>query len=186
MASTAPTFSTLPVEMQIEILQYLDPIALNSFSQTNQHFRYMISPQRCHFVERLLALECREEEGGVTPIFRARDNQLVPDWDTPDWESMRWACCNCLRLLPHDSFDNHSILRLRYRKPIPGSPAANHVTSWGVLPRSRGMTKEQRANKISDEKVLRNRYGTAATRNWGRTRLRLMNNVGEAQYLQIF
>ncbi|KAJ6015260.1 hypothetical protein N7540_009851 [Penicillium herquei] len=184
MESTAPTFSTLPVEMQIAIFQCLDPIALISFSQTNQYFRHLISPQRCHYVERLLALECRED--GVIPIFRARDNQLIPDWNTPEWESMRWACCSCLRLLPHGSFDNHSLLRLRYRKPIPGSPAANHVTSWGINPLSRGMTKEQRAKKMSDEKVLRRRYGTAVTRNWGRTRLRLMDRVGEEQYRKLF
>ncbi|KAJ5708567.1 hypothetical protein N7488_008368 [Penicillium malachiteum] len=186
MESTAPTFLTLPVEMKIAILKYLDPIALISCSQTCQYFRHLISPQQRHFVERLLALECQENEGGITPIFRARDNQLVPDWNTPEWNSMRWACCSCLRLLPHGSFDNHALLRLRFRKPIPGSPAAYPVASWGILPQSRGMTREQRAKHIAEGKVIRRRYATAVTRNWGHTRMRLMSNVAEEQYLKVF
>ncbi|RKK72289.1 hypothetical protein BFJ69_g10206 [Fusarium oxysporum] len=43
---------------------------------------------------------------------------------------MRWACTDCLRLLSHKCFDNQSLLRLGYRKPLPNSDAARMITTW--------------------------------------------------------
>ncbi|KAI3571664.1 hypothetical protein IWW34DRAFT_767766 [Fusarium oxysporum f. sp. albedinis] len=120
----------LPTELQCYIIRLLDPISFISISQANAHFRRLINPKQKHFAERLLALELVPEYGGPYLFFRSRDTSLRPDWTDPAWEKMRWACTNCLRLLSHKHFDNHSILRLRYRKPLPGSPAARMVTTW--------------------------------------------------------
>ncbi|KAK7417613.1 hypothetical protein QQX98_004434 [Neonectria punicea] len=120
----------IPQELQNFIIRLLDPIGLISISQTSAQFRRPVKPEKKHFAERLLALEILVEYGGVTPIFRSRDNNLDPDWMDAQWDEMRWACTGCLRLLPHEHFDNHSILRLRYRNPVPGSAAADMVTTW--------------------------------------------------------
>ncbi|KAM5349028.1 hypothetical protein ACJ41O_008851 [Fusarium nematophilum] len=120
----------LPIELQCSIIRLLDPIALISISQTATHFRRLINPQKKHFAERLLALETVVEHGGTAPFFRSRDNYLNPNWTTEKWLSIRWACTSCLRLLPHTHFDNHSILRLGYRKPFPTSPVAKALTTW--------------------------------------------------------
>ena len=121
---------SLPAELQCAVIRFLDPIGLISISQSSTHFRALIQPKRRHFVERLLALESLVDHGGVTPLFRSRDNNLDPDWTNAKWEAMRWACSGCLRLLPHRYFNNHALLQLRYRKPIPGSSAARPMTTW--------------------------------------------------------
>ncbi|KAJ5110132.1 hypothetical protein N7532_002777 [Penicillium argentinense] len=162
---------TLPAEIQSGIFRLLDPASLVSLSQTSKQFRENIRPTRKHFVERLLQLECDETKGGVTPRFNARNNQLSPDWTQPEWKAMRWACSGCLRLLPHESFDNHSILRLAYRKPIPGSPAAEDITSWEISPkinpRLPHLRRDNRIQKLpTDEMKIRRRYSLAISNKW--------------------
>ncbi|KAH6886946.1 hypothetical protein B0T10DRAFT_490523 [Thelonectria olida] len=152
----------LPTELQCSIVRLLEPISLISISQTNTHFRHLVNPQKKHFVERLLALESLVDYGGETLVFRSRDNQLTPNWMDERWDAMRWACTDCLRLLPHRCFDNHSILRLRYRKPIPGSPAADLVTTWEpVESSSSSRIRRQKLpfkDSFTSEKRLRRRY----------------------------
>ncbi|KAI4598789.1 hypothetical protein KJ359_002681 [Pestalotiopsis sp. 9143b] len=126
----AACFVDLPVELQHSIFRLLDPVALISFAQTNRRFRAAISPKRENFAERLLVLECHEEFGGPYLRFNGLDNHQDPAWDDERADRMRWACSHCLRLLPHRSFDNHSLLRLAFRKPSLEWPAAQICTSW--------------------------------------------------------
>lgn len=130
MMPDSPSLESLPVEILCSILRLLDPIGLISTSQISSKFRAVIQPKRIHLLERLLELECREEFGGVTPILRGRDNNIKPETTSEQWDSMRWACSMCLEMLPHKAFNNHYLLRLQYRKPIPGSPAVVSYTSW--------------------------------------------------------
>jgi hypothetical protein len=166
-----PSLSSLPVEIQCAIYQLLDPIGLISISQTNSQLRDIIKPTRQHFLERFLALECLEEWGGITPVL-SDGGHLDPDWGGPAWQTMRWACSACLRLLTHTAFDNRSLLRLRYRKPIPGSPAATLTTSWNPSgrigrPRQKG---EPPLEYSLEEKKTRRRYGLALSDYWNRPR----------------
>lgn len=166
------TFDKLPIELQSQVLRLLDPIALISFSQTCQQFRNTIRPTRQHFVERLLAVECLEEAGGPLLHFRARDNAQEPAWEDGKINDMRWTCTHCLRLLPHMRFDNHSLLRLGFRKPPPGSPAALPCTSWEPNDQvvSRTVQHRRRAASKAEMKRLRRQYAIAVTLNWGRSR----------------
>lgn len=164
------SFTTLPVEIQCTIFRFLDPNGLISMSQTGRHCREIIQPRRKNFLERLLQLECDEKEGGITPSFK--NSVLTPDWAKPEWTAMRWACSGCLRLLPHQSFDNRSILRLAYRKPIPGSPAANALTTWELTPKaSPYLPHLRRKNRVEThddikEKTTQRRYHLALSRQW--------------------
>lgn len=124
------SFTSLPAELQCLTICLLDPISLISASQINTHFRRLISPENKHFAQRLIAFEDSLHYGGSNPVFQARGNELDSDWNHERWDEIRWTCSECLRLLPHKSFDNHSVLRLVYRKPIPGSPATFLITSW--------------------------------------------------------
>ncbi|KAF2763330.1 hypothetical protein EJ05DRAFT_496155 [Pseudovirgaria hyperparasitica] len=141
----------LPVEILSAVFRQLDPSALIAVSQTCQRFREIIKPSRKHFAERLLALELEQQHGGVVFSFRARDNFLDPDWNDDSWNDMRWTCTHCLRLLSHASFDNHSILRLRNRKPMPGTEAAakfSGITSWEPVERRALTHRQQRQREI--------------------------------------
>lgn len=164
---------SLPREIQCQIIRHLDPIGLISLSQTSSEFRRLINPQNKHFAERLLALELVLEYGGPTLIFWSRDHVLQPKWPGKEWDSMRWACTDCLRLLPHKNFDNHSLLRLGYRKPLPGSPAADMVTSWEPILRTRPRDKNtERAKRDAQdaaqaEKKRREAYFLSVTNGSG-------------------
>lgn len=157
----APSLSLLPTEVQCSIIRHLDPISLISMSQTSTYLRHLISPKKRHFTERLLQLELLPQHGGACPSFRARDNHISPGPLDPEWEDIRWACTSCLRLLPHLHFDNHSILRLRYRKPSPliFSPS-QAVTSWepvgNRVPRRPKKGKDTCA--LLEDKKQRQRY----------------------------
>ncbi|GAB1315335.1 hypothetical protein MFIFM68171_05545 [Madurella fahalii] len=128
-------FSTLPPEIFGCIIVQLDPITLIALSETTAWLRDLIKPTRHDYVRRLLALELLPEHGGIVPLFRARDNKITPPPGTIVWTNNKYACCGCMRLLPHKMFDNHAILRLRYRKPPPGSVEAEKglVTDWEPL-----------------------------------------------------
>lgn len=128
------TLQSLAFELQHLIIQSLDPIGLISLSQTGRFYRQLINPSRKEQIERLLALECLPEYGGERQVILYPDSDEAvagPDWHRDAWpEHHRWACAVCLRLLPHNHFDNHSLLRRRYRKPGLGSPEATPLTSW--------------------------------------------------------
>jgi hypothetical protein len=171
MNDSPPTLGSLPVEILGSMFRLLDPIGLISTSQTNSKFRSIIQPSRTHILERLLKLECGEEGGG-TPIFRAKDNHLDPKLTSEQWNGMRWACSICLKLLPQTAYDNHYLLRLQYRKPLPGSSAANPFTSWeptkdGKLSISQLQHMQQPDRKEVDRKIRR-RYDLAVKKDrWG-------------------
>ncbi|KAJ5213833.1 hypothetical protein N7449_001002 [Penicillium cf. viridicatum] len=166
MKPDPPSLGSLPVEILCSTFRLLDPIGLISISQTNSKFRTVVQPQRTHLLERLLELECREEIGGVTPVFRSRDNYLDPDFTFKEWYSARWACSICLHMLPHTAFDNHYILRLQYRKPLPGSAAASPYTSWE--PTREGKSRKQyhlhkqQSNSRDEDRKIRRRYDLAS------------------------
>ncbi|KAM0342090.1 hypothetical protein ACHAPU_009703 [Fusarium lateritium] len=146
---------TLPGELQCQIIRYVDPIGLISLSQANTQFRRLINPQKRHFAERILALESLPEYGGPELIFRSKDHVLQPRNIGPEWDTMRWTCTDCLRLLSHKHFDNHSLLRLGYRKPIPESPAARMITSWEpILPTKSRINKTERAKRDAQDAAL--------------------------------
>ncbi|KAK3349145.1 hypothetical protein B0T25DRAFT_457803 [Lasiosphaeria hispida] len=126
-------FLNLPTETLCLIVTYLDPVSLISLSQTSRAFRSLISPDRSHFIQRLLALELLPEFGGIVPRFRSRDNNLAPPWEDAVWTTNKYACAGCMRFLSHMMFDNHSILRLGLRKPPPDSYEANKLTDWEPL-----------------------------------------------------
>ncbi|KAJ5787812.1 hypothetical protein N7457_002802 [Penicillium paradoxum] len=163
------SLGSLPVEILCSIFRLLDPIGLISISQTNSKFRAVIQPNRTHLLERLLELECMEEFGGVTPLFRSMDNCIVPEFTDKEWDSMRWTCSVCLRMLPHQAFNNHYLLRLQYRKPIPGSSAANSYTSWEStgyrkLHNRYDLHKQLQVFKEKDRKIRR-RYDLSSKSN---------------------
>ena len=173
MADSIHRLATLPVELLHCVFRQLDPVALIAASQTCTHFRSIIQPAQKHFAERLLALEIEPEHGGPGLTYFARENRLDPDWNEEIWNDMCWACTHCLRLLPHVAFDNHSILRLKNRKPKPGSPAAKRsssVTTWEPVERRALSAKEMRrkraivAEEREQEKLLRKQYHIATTK----------------------
>ncbi len=113
----------LPIDIQVLILPLLDSTSLISLSQTNRQFRHLIAPQRKHFLNRLLELECLPEYGGEVTI-NEHAKIIIPS------EEILYACTNCLKLIPHTRFDNHALLRLRFRKPPPESKAGQQLCGW--------------------------------------------------------
>ncbi|KAI5465100.1 hypothetical protein BGZ63DRAFT_402002 [Mariannaea sp. PMI_226] len=172
----------LPVELQCSIIRLLEPVSLIAISQTNSHFRRLVNPQRRHFVERLLAQECAAENGGLHPIFRARDNLLSPAYSEEEWRDMRWACTSCMRLLHHRYFDNHMILRLRYRKPVPGSAISGAASTWESDPRlsffSIQKQKLRSPDGATEETTLRQRYAICVTSTLSRLSFRDVQDCG--------
>jgi hypothetical protein len=166
MAPESSSLGCLPVEILGLIFRLLDPIGLVSISQTSFHFRRVVQPKRTHFLERLLELECREDTGGITPVFRSRDNYLEPSFTAKEWHAMHWACGVCLKLLPHTAFNLHYILRLQYRKPLPGSPAAESYTSWEPTRdvRYRKRVQEQQ-HGLNEYRQIRRRYDLSCKSN---------------------
>ncbi|KAL4782590.1 hypothetical protein BJX76DRAFT_287131 [Aspergillus varians] len=169
MTSIFP-LDTLPIEIQCSIIRVLNPIALISLSQTSTHFRNIINPTKAHHIERLLALECLSEFGGPQIHF-SRLGIPTPDRNSPEWEANRWACTGCLQLLPQQAFTNQALSRLRYRKPLPGSPATRRYTSWEPtsLASRRGSRslKDHQISRHSEERQLRRRYASATTESLG-------------------
>lgn len=167
--SVVSILSTLPVELLCNILERLDPIGLISLSQTCSYFRRLIDPGTPELVQRLLAVESLDEHGGGTPIFRARDNHLSPSWADEKWLAIRWACTGCLRLLSHIHFDNHSLLRLGMRKPLPGSPAAELTTCWKPVQYHKSWVGRVKQHQVfAKEKELRWRYRISSSYETGR------------------
>ncbi|CAL5872592.1 uncharacterized protein PFLUO_LOCUS6857 [Penicillium psychrofluorescens] len=159
---SSPSLTSLPVEIQCDIYEQLDPIDLISISQTNSRLRSLINPSKRHFVERLVALETQEKHGGVALVVNittGRPDSAGSRLEYSECKGMRWACAECLRLLPHTAFEDPWLLRLCYRKPIPGSPADLRTTSWnrsGKVARSRFPRRD-----ASEEKRLRRRHNLA-------------------------
>lgn len=173
IANNAFQLATLPVELLHRIFRQTDPVGHIATSQTCTHFRSIILPKPKHFTERLLALEIEPEYGGPGFTYFARENRLEPDWNEDAWDRMRWACTHCLRLLRHAAFDNHSLLRLRNRKPTPGSPAATRfsgVTNWEPVESPALSTREEWRKRMlvaeekELEKSLRTQYHFATTK----------------------
>lgn len=139
--------STLPIEIQCLVFRLLDPIGLISISQASSYFRALINPQKIHFVERLLTIECRPLEqngGGISPMLHSIHNNISfhSFWRRPKWNTMKLGCSSCLRLLPFTSFNSYYAFEFCYRKPISGSPAADQPTSWENIPRGHKAQEE--------------------------------------------
>ncbi|RDL41694.1 Uncharacterized protein BP5553_01673 [Venustampulla echinocandica] len=113
----------LPTDIQVLILPCLTSTSLISLSQTNRHFRQLIDPQRNQFVNRLLELECLPEYGGEVTI-NEHAKIIIPSG------TVSYACIHCLKIIPHTHFDNHALLRLRFRKPPPESRASQQLCGW--------------------------------------------------------
>ena len=116
--------------------------------------------QRRHFAERFVSpLNVTVNEGGkylgaitasgewdISSPYPADNLSFPLYWDMGDGrylhevEDMRWTCTNCLKLRKHWYFDNHSLFRLAYRKPVYRSEAALSRGTWepnsGRIPRN--------------------------------------------------
>ncbi|KAK1827999.1 hypothetical protein QBC39DRAFT_360139 [Podospora conica] len=145
----------LPVEILCDIITLVDPITLINLSQTCRRFRDIIQPSHDDFVQRLLALEMTPEHGGIIPLFRSRDNHIEPPFEHPDWDRNKYACSGCLKLRSHKCFDNHSILRLKTRKPPPGSSETCKLTDWVPLDLSTPGAQWRRRQKLAAEEATR-------------------------------
>jgi hypothetical protein len=119
----------LPTEILCDIIRVLDPVGLLSLSQTSSRLRFIIKPNRSHVLQRLLALETRPEFCS-SYHYDFDTHEVIPEWNSLQWARMRFACSECLRLLPHTSFDKKYIVRPVYMKPHPGSPPTNMYTIW--------------------------------------------------------
>ncbi|KAF5966576.1 hypothetical protein FBULB1_11592 [Fusarium bulbicola] len=120
--------NNLPVEVQQRIARFVDPVGLISLRQTNRHFLRIINVQRQQYIERLLALECTLEHGGPPIIFTTRDDK--PFWFDRNLAEARWACTGCMRLRPYYHFQYKFLAEVIWRKPMPGWPGTNVITSW--------------------------------------------------------
>ncbi|KAI9049396.1 hypothetical protein LZ554_006430 [Drepanopeziza brunnea f. sp. 'monogermtubi'] len=116
--------ATLPLEIYLLILPLLSATSLVAFAQTNRYFRNLINPDRELLVNRLLELECLPQYGGGEVTINAKAKIIVPSG------LVAYACTRCLRIVPHTHFDNHALLRLRFRKPPPGSRVAGKSGGW--------------------------------------------------------
>ncbi|KAM7193232.1 hypothetical protein V8F33_007932 [Rhypophila sp. PSN 637] len=164
MDTMAHPIFVLPPELLCLVVQALDPITLISLSQSNRFFRGFISPQRIHFVQRLLALELLPEHGGIVPLFNARLNTLRPPPYDAKWDQNKYACSGCLKLLTHKMFDNHSIYGLALRKPPPGSEEATKLTAWEPAGDQVGWWKRRQRQQGHEQerlKEFRAQYATA-------------------------
>ncbi|CAG9986423.1 unnamed protein product [Clonostachys byssicola] len=134
--------SAMPAELVHQVIPELDPVSLINLSQASHGFRDIIKPSREDFVDRLLALECTEEYGGAETFIHRRvwrppsemhmhySPERYPSADDTKWETQRFACGGCLKLLPHYQFDNRSIQHEPFRKPMFGTPSADIPTTW--------------------------------------------------------
>ena len=138
---------SLPIDIQVLILPFLTSTSLISLSQTNQHFRQLIDPQRKQFVNRLLELECLPEYGGEVTI-NEHAKIIIPSG------TVSYACTHCLKIIPHTRFDNHALLRLRFRKPPPESRASQQLCGW--------VSGDAKAQGLKKQADLRN----DTLRNW--------------------
>jgi hypothetical protein len=129
---------SLPIELQIQIIPLLTSTSLIALSQTNRHFRRLIDPQKRQFVNRLLELECFPEYGGEVTINEQAKIIVPPGY-------VAYACTYCLKILSHTHFDNHSLLRLRFRKPPPESRVGQQLCGW-----SSGDAKAQGLKRQAD------------------------------------
>ena len=153
------SLSLLPTEIQCSIVRLLDPVSLISISQTCTHFRRLVSPSKRHLIERLLALETILQHGGESPLFNPCENTLQPGPNDPEWASIRWACTDCLRLLSDAHFDDHSILKLAYRKPTAVSSVHElPPTTWEPVGAIRLRRKTESEEALLSDKKLRQRY----------------------------
>ncbi|KAF5690191.1 hypothetical protein FDENT_4081 [Fusarium denticulatum] len=146
--------NNLPVEIQQGIAHFVDPIGLISLRQTNRRFRDIINVQRQQYVERLLALECTQEHGGPPIIFTTwRDK---PAWFNQNLAEARWACTGCMRLRPYHHFQYKFLAEVIWRKPMPGNPDTNVITSWE--PSSTGIGGAQITPSADGGRSLQARY----------------------------
>lgn len=153
------SLSLLPTEIQCSIVRLLDPVSLISISQASTHFRRLVSPNKRHLVERLLALETVLEHGGESPFFNPCENSLYPGPSDPEWASIRWACTDCLRLLSDAHFDDHSIIKLSYRKPVAVSSVHElPPTAWEPAGAVRLRKRTESKEALLSDRKLRQRY----------------------------
>ncbi|KAL2264508.1 hypothetical protein VTJ83DRAFT_7018 [Remersonia thermophila] len=162
----------LPAEVLHLIMRELDPIALIALSQTSREWRALIRPNRHDFEQRLLALELHPHHGGLVPYWDDHKQRLAPSWDSPEWKTAKYACCGCMKLRTHMMFDNHAILRRRWRKPYAGCVEFDKAlrTDWEPFePALRWQHIQERAQKERQD-----RQAWAAVAAW-REEYRLAN-----------
>ncbi|KAF5563837.1 hypothetical protein FNAPI_2447 [Fusarium napiforme] len=132
-----PSLKTLPPELKEQIARFVDPIGLFSLRFIDREFRNFIQLQKQQHIERLLVLECRVTNGGPPlPFFYILYDRPVWSGDAHLATRSRWACAGCVQLLPYHHFQNKFLAEVIWRKPRPGSPAANIITSWEPVPAS--------------------------------------------------
>ncbi|KAF5984987.1 cyclin-like f-box [Fusarium coicis] len=128
------SLKTLPPELKEQITRLVDPIGLFSLRLIHNDFRNIIRPQKQQYIEHLLALECRARYGGPSLPFIDLAGRILWIGSALLATRSRWACAGCVRLLPYYHFQNKFLAEVIWRKPMPGSPAANIITSWEPVP----------------------------------------------------
>ncbi|KAK4197914.1 hypothetical protein QBC40DRAFT_141118, partial [Triangularia verruculosa] len=125
MASTQSMLYSVPPEILNGIISLLDPISLINLSQVSKSLRQYIDPIEFDFQQRLLALELLPEYGNPDPnpvdtalfIKRRPISELMhstQDW----WENSQYACCGCMKMLPHVRFEDGDLFNTTTRKPL--------------------------------------------------------------------
>ncbi|KAK0667870.1 hypothetical protein QBC41DRAFT_190744, partial [Cercophora samala] len=139
MTSAQDLLSTLPVDILIDILSLLDPVSLIAVSQTSQVLRNFVNPVEHDFEQRLLALELLPEHGGPEPVKDDLGSTLphLPisclknrgeEW----WGNNKYACCECMKILPNFMFEDEDLFDPGTRKPWSTSAETQKMalTDW--------------------------------------------------------
>lgn len=128
----SPSTGPLPAELYHQLLPLLDPVTYVAFGQTCRLFRNIAVIEHHHLVLRLLCLELDYEHGGPTPLFTLGGNLIMPFFDDPSWNDLRYACTSCLRLRHVRHFEIVSVFRLAYRKPNLSEAASHQQSEQGT------------------------------------------------------
>ena len=136
----------LPRELREIVYSFLSPADLVSLSNSSPIFDADLELTQEHYSEALIEIECQEEYGGfATPPFDPTTGEFIVDLDQPEWASIKWACTACWRLLPHGMFDKSQLTSLEYRKPSPGTKAAEVRSIWSP---SKQVSRQKFRSKI--------------------------------------
>ncbi|CAH0046083.1 unnamed protein product [Clonostachys solani] len=135
----------IPPEILIHIITLLDPLGVWSLSQTCRYLRHVIRPGRNEKLALLLQWEGSRLLGGGTNLFIG--NSFNPSSDLSLWERNLWVCSGCMTFLRHQHFNNHSLLKLGYRKLDPETSRQHCLTTW--RPTLRGKKRGQEGPKYS-------------------------------------
>ncbi|KAK4199429.1 hypothetical protein QBC40DRAFT_153012, partial [Triangularia verruculosa] len=194
MASTKSILYTLPSDIFNEIISWLDPISLIGFSQASKALRGYVNPTEWDFQQRLLALELLPEYGGPEPDYKpGRDVHAEINYrGATRWAKNKYACCGCMKILPHFMFDDGALFSKGTRKPFVSGPETQRMvfTSWKPTATTEGrmsMIQRQAMKFASAAEQYERRYDES--HNWFENAWepdRITREALKAEHLQCF